>query len=243
LPPQLSIIIPAYNEEQRLPASLTSVMAFLQFQTYEAEVLVVDNGSQDRTSQIVSDFTQRYPNITLLHEEQSGKGLAVRRGMLEAQGEYRFICDADLSMPIDEVNKFLPPSLMNFDIAIASREVAGAVRYNEPILRHWIGRIFNFMVRILAVPGFKDTQCGFKCFRATAAEDLFRVQKLDGWTFDVEVLNIALQRGYKIVEVPIHWYYHPASRINVLRDSVHMFMDLFRIRQNWKRNEYTAKTE
>jgi dolichyl-phosphate beta-glucosyltransferase len=243
LPPQLSIIIPAYNEEQRLPESLTAVMAFLQDQTYEAEVLVVDNGSQDRTSQIVSDFIQRYSNLTLLREECSGKGLAVRRGMLEAQGEFRFICDADLSMPIDEVNKFIPPSLTEFDIAIASREVAGAVRYNEPILRHWIGRIFNFMVRILAVPGFKDTQCGFKCFHASVAEDLFRVQKLDGWTFDVEVLNIALQRRYKIVEVPIHWYYHPASRINVIRDSINMFIDLFRIRQNWKRNDYAARPE
>jgi dolichyl-phosphate beta-glucosyltransferase len=241
LPPQLSIIIPAYNEEQRLPDSLTSIMTFIQDQTYEAEVLVVDNGSQDRTSEIVNDFTHDHPNLTLLREERAGKGLAVRRGMLEAQGEYRFICDADLSMPILEVNKFIPPSLTDFDIAIASREVNGAVRYYEPILRHWIGRIFNLLVQILAVPGFKDTQCGFKCFQASAAEDLFRVQKLDGWTFDVEVLYIALQRGYRIVEVPIQWYYHPASRVHVIRDSANMFTDLFRIRRNWKRNDYAAR--
>lgn len=243
MPPLLSIIIPAYNEEQRLPDSLTSIMTFLQDQSYEAEVLVVDNGSQDRTAQIVKEFTIGYPNLLLLREDRAGKGLAVRRGMLEARGEYRFICDADLSMPIEEVNKFIPPSSTDFDIAIASREVEGAIRYNEPLFRHFIGRIFNFLVQIVAVPGFKDTQCGFKCFRSSAADDLFRVQHLDGWTFDVEVLYIALKRGYKIIEVPIHWYYHPASRIHVVRDSIHMFIDLFRIRRNWKRNHYAARTE
>jgi dolichyl-phosphate beta-glucosyltransferase len=243
LPPLLSIIIPAYNEERRLPDSLLSITAFLQDQTYPAEVIVVDNGSQDRTAHIVEEFAVDHPEIRLLHEDRAGKGLAVRRGMLEARGEYRFICDADLSMPIQEVNKFFPPSLQGIDIAIASREVHGAVRYNEPILRHWIGRIFNILVQILAVPGFKDTQCGFKCFRSKVAEDLFQVQKLDGWTFDVEVLYIALKRGYAIVEVPIHWYYHPASRVHVIRDSVDMFIDLFRIRRNWKRNEYSERSK
>jgi dolichyl-phosphate beta-glucosyltransferase len=243
LPPLLSIIIPAYNEEKRLPDSLTSIMTFLQDQTYDAEVLVVDNGSQDRTAQIVEAFIVHHPNLFLLQEDRAGKGLAVRRGMLEARGSYRFICDADLSMPIQEVNKFIPPALAEFDIAIASREVQGAVRYDEPILRHWIGRIFNFLVQILAVPGLKDTQCGFKCFRSTIAEDLFQVQRLDGWTFDVEVLFIALRRGYKIVEVPIHWYYHTASRIHVIQDSVNMFIDLFRIRRNWKRNLYAARSK
>jgi dolichyl-phosphate beta-glucosyltransferase len=243
LPPLLSIIIPAYNEERRLPDSLLSITAFLQDQTYPAEVIIVDNGSQDRTAHIVEEFAVDHPEIRLLHEDRAGKGLAVRRGMLEARGEYRFICDADLSMPIQEVNKFFPPSLQGIDIAIASREVHGAVRYNEPILRHWIGRIFNILVQILAVPGFKDTQCGFKCFRSKVAEDLFQVQKLDGWTFDVEVLYIALKRGYAIVEVPIHWYYHPASRVHVIRDSVDMFIDLFRIRRNWKRNEYSERSK
>jgi dolichyl-phosphate beta-glucosyltransferase len=243
LPPHLSIIIPAYNEEQRLPDSLTSIMMFLQDQAYDAEVLVVDNGSQDRTSQIVEKFAVNHPNIMLLHEERAGKGLAVRRGMLEARGEYRFICDADLSMPIQEVNKFIPPSMEEFDIAIGSREARGAVRYNEPILRHWIGRIFNSLVQLLAVPGFMDTQCGFKCFRSAVAEDLFRVQQLDGWTFDVEVLFIALRRGYKIIEVPIHWYYQSSSRIHVLRDSINMFTDLFRIRRNWNRNTYAIHQE
>ena len=184
-------------------------MTFLEKQSYETEILVVDNGSEDRTAEIVKDFANDHPNLYLFQEDRSGKGLAVRRGMLEAHGDFRFICDADLSMPIEEVNKFFPPALLDFDIAIASREVPGAKRYDEPILRHWIGRIFNFLVQISAVPGFRDTQCGFKCFRSKVTEDLFSVQKLDGWTFDVEVLFIALQRGYRIVEVPINWYYDP----------------------------------
>jgi glycosyltransferase involved in cell wall biosynthesis len=238
LPPLLSIIIPAHNEEERLPDSLKKIMAFLQEQPYEAEVLVVNNGSHDRTAEVVKEFQLLHPNLTLVDEDRAGKGLAVRLGMNRAQGEYRFICDADLSMPIQEVNKFIPPTLEDFDIAIGSREVTGSVRYNEPQYRHWIGRIFNFFVRALAVPGFMDTQCGFKCFHHSVSEDLFQVQILDGWTFDVEVLFIALRRGYRIVEVPIQWYYFPASRIHVLKDSFNMFIDLFRIRLNWMKGHY-----
>jgi len=243
LPPLLSIIIPAHNEEKRLPDSLSSIMTFLQDQPYQAEVIVVDNGSQDRTAQIVEEAVGRNSNLRLLHEDRAGKGLAVRRGMLEACGEFRFICDADLSMPIPEINKFLPPALKEFDIAIASREAKGAVRYNEPVLRHWIGRVFNHMVQILAAPGLNDTQCGFKCFHSTVANDLFHVQQLDGWTFDVEVLFIAIRRGYRIIEVPIHWYYQPASQIHVIRDSINMFLDLFRIRRNWIRKIYAGPSE
>ena len=146
-------------------------------------------------------------------------------------------------MPIQEVNKFIPPSLKDFDIAIGSREVNGAVRYNEPQLRHWIGRIFNFFVRTLAASGFMDTQCGFKCFHKTVSDALFHVQRWEGWTFDVEVLFIAQRRGYRIVEVPIQWYYFPASRIKVMRDSVNMFMDLFKIRLNWMKGLYASPAE
>jgi dolichyl-phosphate beta-glucosyltransferase len=141
-------------------------------------------------------------------------------------------------MPVGELNRFLPPALTGFDIAIASREVPGAVRYGEPALRHWIGRVFNQLVRLLAVPGFQDTQCGFKCFRGEAAEDLFRVQQLAGWTFDVEVLHVALRRGYRIVEVPIPWTYNAGSRVRVLRDSFTMLSDLIRIRRNARRGLY-----
>ena len=236
--PFLSIIIPAHNEEHRLPDSLRMVLSFLQEQPYQAEVLVVENGSDDRTAEIAQSFAERHDNLHLLREARAGKGLAVRRGMLEANGDYRFICDADLSMPIEEINRFLPPVLQNFDIAIASREVPGAVRYGEPIYRHLIGRVFNWLVRLIAVPGIHDTQCGFKCFRAEHVQDLFRIQQIDGWTFDVEVLFIATRRGYRVVEVPIPWYYNPGSRVHILRDAVKMFADLVQIRLNWRRGLY-----
>lgn len=216
------------------------VLSFLQEQPYQAEVLVVENGSDDRTAEIAQSFAERHDNLHLLREARAGKGLAVRRGMLEANGDYRFICDADLSMPIEEINRFLPPVLQNFDIAIASREVPGAVRYGEPIYRHLIGRVFNWLVRLIAVPGIHDTQCGFKCFRAEHVQDLFHVQQIDGWTFDVEVLFIATRRGYRVVEVPIPWYYNPGSRVHILRDAVKMFADLVQIRLNWRRGLYGA---
>jgi dolichyl-phosphate beta-glucosyltransferase len=242
LRPLLSIVIPALNEEDRLPGSLAKVVGFLEAQAYPSEVLVVDNGSTDRTAEIALEFAARHSNLYLLQERRRGKGLAVRRGLLEAQGEYRFICDADFSMPIEEADRFLPPVLEGYDIAIASREAPGAIRYGEPAYRHWIGRAFNWLVKLLAVPGFEDTQCGFKCFRAKVVEDLFRVQRLDGWTFDVEVLFIALRRGYRVVEVPIPWYYTPGSRIRPVRDSFGMLADLFRIRANWRRGLYAPRS-
>jgi glycosyltransferase involved in cell wall biosynthesis len=239
---KLSIIIPAHNEEDRLPDSLAKIFAFLESQTYTSEVLVIENGSSDRTAQVVEAMTPKYASLRLLREPTRGKGLAVRRGMMEADGAYRFICDADLSMPIQEVNRFLPPVLNDADIAIASREAPGAVRYGEPFHRHWFGRVFNLLVRTLAVPGFHDTQCGFKCLKAEVAEDLFRVQRLDGWTFDVEILFVALKRGYRVVEVPIPWHFNPGSRVSLIRDSLAMLNDLFVIRRNWRAGGYARQT-
>ena len=236
--PFLSIIIPALDEEKRLPASLDSIFRFLSAQSFPAEVILVDNGSTDGTVALARSYSHRHSALRVLQEPRRGKGAAVRCGMLAAAGEYRFIADADLSMPIEELLRFLPPQLDTVDLAIASREAPGAVRYGEPPHRHLIGRGFNLLVRLLAVPGFQDTQCGFKLFRRQAAEDLFRVQRLDGWTFDVEVLFIALRRGYRIVEVPIPWYYYPGSRVRVLRDSVAMLRDLFRIRRLWRQGAY-----
>jgi hypothetical protein len=160
--------------------------------------------------------------------------------MLAAQGEYRFMCDVDLSMPLAEINRFLPPALDGYDVAIASREAPGAVRHDEPYYRHLVGRIYNGLIRLLALPGLHDTQCGFKCFRAAAAEVLFPRQTLIGWSFDVEILFIARILGYKIVELPIHWYYNPHSKIKVLRDSIKMGADLVTIRLNALRGKYTS---
>jgi dolichyl-phosphate beta-glucosyltransferase len=237
--PFLSIVVPAYNEETRLPASLQAITQFASGKSYDVEVVVVDNNSTDRTGEIVRDYAQRFEFVRGLHEATQGKGAAVRTGMLAATGQYRFICDADLSMPIDEVDKFLPPQLERYDIAIASREVEGAVRYDEPTYRHLMGRVFNTIVRLFAIPGFQDTQCGFKMFRASTAEDLFLLQTMNGWSFDVEILYAAYRRGYHIVEVPINWYYKNNTRINPISDSVNMFLEVFKIRWNGIRGKYT----
>ncbi len=238
--PLLSIIIPAHNEENRLPRSLEQVFAFLEKQSYESEVLVIENGSSDRTLEIAQGFTQQHKSLRVIHEPGRGKGLAVRRGMLEARGQYRFMCDADLSMPIEEVNKFVPPSLSGFDVAIGSREVRGAIRYEEPLYRHFGGRLINFLIRVLILPRLQDTQCGFKCFRAEVADNLFRRQRLDGWSFDIEVLYLAEQDGDRIVEVPIHWYYRTESKVNALRDAFRMIGDIFLIRSNMRHGLYDA---
>ena len=164
--PFLSIIIPAFNEENRLYTSLNQVSEYLNAQSYSSEILVIENGSNDNTWRIAEDFATSwndkningYPLVQVLQETKRGKGLAVKRGMLAAHGDYRFMCDIDFSMPITEINRFFPPALDNFDIAIASREAADAVRYNEPAYRHFVGRIFNTMIRILALPGLQDTQ-------------------------------------------------------------------------------------
>ena len=238
MPPHLSIVLPAHNEEERLPNSLNRIQAFLAAQPWASEVVVVENGSRDRTAEAAEAFARRHAHVRLLREALPGKGRAVRRGILAASGDYRFICDVDLSMPIEQVLRFLPPAQTEAAVVIASREAPGAVRYNEPAHRHWIGRGFNLLVRLLAVPGLQDTQCGFKCFRADAAEELFRLQVLNGWTFDVEVLFLARRRGYRIVEIPIPWTHVPGSRVRLVRDSVAMLADLVRIRWYAVRGRY-----
>ena len=234
----LSIIIPAHNEELRLPRTLRQVFEFLEKQNYAAEVVVVENGSSDRTLELAREFASRQPNLVVLREERAGKGNAVRRGVLEANGEYRFICDADLSMPIEELTKFMPPVLTGFDVAIASREAPGAVRYNEPPYRHWGGRAINLIIRMLILPGLNDTQCGFKCFRAEAAQKLFGQQTLGGWSFDIEILYLARKKYMNIREVPIHWYFGADSKVNAVRDALRMIGDIFRIHLHALRGGY-----
>jgi len=241
LNPFLSIIIPAYNEESRLPDTLEQVIRFLEKQTFTSEIVVVENGSRDRTYAIAQEFAKKNGNVRAIQNEARGKGLAIQRGMQEAKGEYLFMCDADLSMPIEELSKFLPPQLQNVDIAIASREAPGSIRYNEPYYRHLTGRVFNTLIRLLVLPTLQDTQCGFKCIRADVARDIFPYQTLTGWAFDVELLYIARHHGYRIVEIPIHWYFNADSKISVLRDSLRMFLDLLLIRRNARRGLYDPK--
>jgi len=241
LNPFLSIVIPAYNEENRLPNTLEQVFHFLEKQPFAWEILVVENGSNDRTFEIARKFADRLQNVRALHSEERGKGLAIQHGVMAAAGEYVFMCDADLSMPVEEISKFIPPQLKSVDIAIASREAPGSVRYNEPYYRHFTGRVFNTLIRLLVLPGLQDTQCGFKCIRAQVARDIFRYQTLTGWAFDVELLFIARRHGYRIVEIPIDWYFNADSKISVFRDSLRMFLDLLLIRRNARRGLYDPK--
>ncbi len=239
--PLLSIIIPAYNEQERLPASLEKVATFVAEQPYGIELIIVNNNSRDATQQIAEQFAHEHNYTRVMVQPVQGKGAAVRLGMLAAIGDYLFICDADLSMPIEEVNKFLPPQLENYDVAIGSREGPGSRRIDEPEYRHLMGRVFNFIVRVLAVPNIQDTQCGFKSFTREAAHDVFSRQTIDGFGFDVEILYIALKQGYTVKEVPITWYHIPGSKVNPIRDTINMFNEVLRVRLNGRRGVYNKR--
>lgn len=227
--PFLSLVIPAHNEAKRLPSALERALAFAVRQPYEVEIVVVENGSTDRTWAQASEAADHHPQIRALQLAGAGKGAAVRLGMLAATGEYRFFCDADFSMPLDEVDRFLPPALEDVDVAIGSREASGSQRFDEPDHRHLMGRVYNRCVQISLLPGIEDTQCGFKCFTARAAEEIFSRQSLTGFGFDVETLVIARRRGFSIAEVPIPWTYDDDSRVRIFRDSIGMVLDLVRV--------------
>ncbi len=243
--PFLSIVIPAYNEEKRLPPTLVKIADFLRSQPYRSEVIVVENGSTDGTAEVVLQFaadqvTADDPFELILMRSAKGKGNAVKAGMLAARGEYRVVSDTDLAVPISEVSKFVPPGLpaQRCDVAIASREVAGAVRHGEPFYRHLMGRVFNLMVRLLAVPGIQDTQCGFKCFTRGAAERVFPLQRIPGWGFDVEILYIARRHNLQLLEIPVHWYYGDDSRVRPFHDTLSMVRELLKIRRNGRAGLY-----
>jgi dolichyl-phosphate beta-glucosyltransferase len=236
--PFLSLILPAHNEEQRLSRCLVQVDKFLREQSYDSEVIVVENGSSDKTLDIGRSFLSRMKNLKIIHLDDRGKGLAVQTGMLSANGEYRFFADVDFSMPVTEINRFIPPILPNAQVTIASREAPGAIRYNEPAYRHFTGRVFNALVRWMAVPSLQDTQCGFKCFRHDIADEVFNRQSMMGWSFDAEILFIAMRRGYTIVEVPIPWYFNSDSKVRLIKDSFRMAKDIASIRRNAEHGLY-----
>ncbi len=228
--PYLSIVVPAYNEEARIGRTLEEAAAYLGGRPYTWEILVVDDGSADRTREIVEEAGRRIPGIRALPVAHGGKGWAVRQGMLSARGRLRFMADADLAMPIDQLDGFLSRAEEGYDVVIASREAPGARRFGEPHMRHLMGRVFNWTVRLLAVRGFQDTQCGFKCLTGDAADALFRVMRIDGLGLDVELLYAAKKRGLSIVELPIRWHYQPRSKVRPLRDSILALTDILRIR-------------
>lgn len=226
----LSIIIPVYNEELRISSTLEQVAGFLSTWPNTWEVVVADDGSTDSTAQLAGQFAAQHNGIQILRLPHRGKGSAVKHGMLAAKGQYRLICDADLSVPIEQVERLLPGHSQGADVAVGSREAPGAMRYGEPWLRHLMGRVYNFLVRWLAIPGFRDTQCGFKCFRGEVAPRLFHRQTIDGFGFDVEVLFLAHRAGLVMEEVGVDWFYRERSKVRPFRDSIVMAYDLLKVR-------------
>jgi dolichyl-phosphate beta-glucosyltransferase len=237
-PLDLSIIVPALNEETRLPNAISELRGYLDANPSHAEVLVVENGSTDQTLAIARGAEQADARFRAIHLPQRGKGRAVREGVKRSNGRIVVLCDADFSMPIQEISRLLRAIEGGADIAIGSREAPGARRIDEPAHRHLMGRVFNWLVRVVAVPGIADTQCGFKAFRGDVARDLFGRQRLDGWAFDVEVLFLAGRKGLTIREVPITWRYDPSSRVRAVRDTISMMRELITIRWNTMRGLY-----
>ncbi len=228
----LSVVIPAYNEQERIGRTLEAMIAFLKRQPYRSEILVVDDGSTDATLETASGKLQDFPHRIFKNSTNQGKGAAVKKGMLAAAGEYVLFSDADMSTPIEEVRRFIELlEKENYDCVIGSRALPQSqVEIRQGLLRENIGRIFNFFARGLSFQGISDSQCGFKCFKRDTARDLFSRQRLKGFSFDAEILYLAQRRGYRILEAPVIWRNSAQSRVRILSDPFNMFLDLLRIR-------------
>ena len=230
--PALSLVIPAYNEQARLPYTLSRIEAYLCREQIDCEVIVVDNGSQDATSAVVQQAAATWPRLRLVRTDRRGKGVAVRTGALDAGGDVVLYADADLSWLVDDLTRIPPLVGPRSPVVIGSREGAGARRIGEPTYRHLMGRVFNRVVQTLAVPGIEDSQCGFKAFASPAARAIFSRQRIDGFGFDVEVLYLARRLGYPVRVVPLHWEHKENSRVAPVRDTLAMLTDVFRVRVN-----------
>jgi glycosyltransferase involved in cell wall biosynthesis len=239
LPPELSIIIPAYNEEQRLPGTLERIAEYLPSLGGETEILVVDDGSKDRTAEVAESFRKTLPNLRVLSNGVNrGKGFSVCHGMREARGNIVLFTDADLSAPIEEAPKLIG-QLANYDVAIGSRALdRGLITVHESRFREFAGIIFNLIVRVMLRLPFVDTQCGFKAFRRERCQILFEQQRIERFGFDPELLYLARHHGLRTVEIPVRWGHSPATKVNMMRDSVLMFVDVFTIRWNAIRGRY-----
>lgn len=239
--PFLSIIIPSYNEQRNIRAgSLDEVLQYLKKQKYSWELILSDDGSTDGTGETLDGFAKKHVGVMVLHNIHAGKAPTVAAGMLKAQGKWRLFCDFDQSTPLSEVEKLLVAVEKGADIAIGSRGMAGARRDKEPLYRHVMGKGFNILVQLLAVPGISDTQCGFKLFSGDAVEKLFPALKVyggaqeraDAYTgaFDVELLYLAKKQGFVVTEVPITWKHAATDRVSPLKDSLRMLRDIVAIR-------------
>lgn len=227
----LSIVIPAYNEEHRISTTLDSVKNFVAKQPYRSEIIVVDDGSRDRTVEIATQKLQGISHQILRSQVNQGKGDAVRKGMLAAHGQYVVFTDADLSTPIVEVTRLLDHFSKGYDLIIGSRGLPDSnVEIRQNVLRQAMGKCFNRIAQFFSFRGVQDSQCGFKGFRRDVAQDLFRRQKLAGFSFDAEIIFLAQKSGYRLLEMPVTWRNAEQSRVHVVKDSIKMLMDLMRIR-------------
>jgi len=238
-PPELSLVIPAYNEELRLPQTLERIRAYLEARGLAAEVIVVDDGSSDRTTTIVKEWRARLPGLRLVSNGRNrGKGYSVCRGMLEARGRVALTTDADLSAPIEEADKLLA-ALRHADVAIGSRALdRRLIEIHQSRMRELAGIIFNLLVRCVTGLPFADTQCGFKAFVCARARIIFEQQRIERFGFDPEILFLAKRHGLRSVEIPVRWAHDSATRVRVLRDSLAMFWELLSIRWNWLLGRY-----
>ena len=240
----ISIVIPCYNEEERIISSLNTVVSFMNSFNPSYEIVIVDDGSRDSSITLIKNYIATRDNIYLVENPHKGKGFAVRTGVLMTEGKYILMSDADLATPIDEIKRLLVwVENNNYDIAMASREGLGATRSDEPILRHIMGRVFNLLIKIIVGLYYKDTQCGFKLLKGDEARDIFNRLILFGdsasivkypkvTAFDVEVLVIAKNDGLKVKEIPVAWTYIPTKRVSAIRDSLLMLNEILKIRIN-----------
>ena len=240
--PVYSIIIPAYNESERITATLESVAAYARQQQWDVEVLVVNDGSRDNTVAVVEELARSHPFIRILENPGNrGKGYSVRNGMLQARGEILLFSDADLSSPIEEAPKLFEALAAGADVAIGSRWLRAELQsQRQPLLRQIYGRMFNVALRLLLGLNFRDTQCGFKAFRREAAQRIFPLQKIERWGFDPEILFLARKLGYRTVEVPVRWAHSAGTRLHPLRDGMRMVWEIFRVRWYALTGQYGA---
>ena len=237
----ISVIIPSFNESRVISNTLDKVDHYFAKQPYGFEIIVVDDGSTDGTRDLINSLSREKPFIRLISNSHMGKGASVKSGVLSASGDYIFFTDADLSTPIEELDKLMPFFKEGYDVIIGSRaKKESNILRHQPMLRQAMGKVFNMLVRLLVLRGIKDTQCGFKLFRRQAAHKIFSLQRLNGFAFDVEILYITKVLGYKIKDVPITWINRIDSRVGIAKDSLKMFLDLFIIRANILKGYYAA---